>query len=204
MAKPLVRALESSVLGSLSGPPFRNAAARLAADGCSARAGGRVKSYRSWVALLAFCGIAAFAVALLFATLFAGAALAFTTVSNRENEAAEKQAQPQTTAPSGTAPSGREDPAPAAGTLKGATATFRGMVTDSHCMGRHVRYPDKSPVDCAKMCARSGSAYVLVDGDRKYTLQGADLALDKVAARRAVVTGKLDGDIVKVASVAAQ
>jgi hypothetical protein len=158
-----------------------------------------VKSCRSWIALLAFCGIAAVAVALLFATLFAGAALAFTTVSNPENEAAEKQAQPET-----TAPSGREDPAPAAGTVRGAAGTFRGMITDSHCMGRHVRYPDKSPVDCAKMCARSGSAYVLVDGDRKYTLQGADLALDKVAARRAVVTGELDGDILKVTSVAAQ
>jgi hypothetical protein len=150
-----------------------------------------VKSYRSWVALLAFCGIAAFTVALLFATLFAGAALAFTTTTSAaESEPAEKQIQPDQKTRSG----GEE---PAAG-------TFRGMITDSHCMGRHVRYPDKSPVDCARMCARSGSAYVLVDGDRKYVLHGADLALDKVAAQRAVVTGKLDGDIVKVTSVAAQ
>jgi hypothetical protein len=54
------------------------------------------------------------------------------------------------------------------------------------------------------MCARGGSTYMLVDGDKKYVLQGGDLALDKVAAQRAVVKGNLVGDTLKVASVTPQ
>jgi hypothetical protein len=150
-----------------------------------------VKSNRSYLALLAFCSLAAFAVALVFATLFAGAAVAFTTGRSAENEQAEKSIPPNQDGPSDKAESS-------------GIKTLSGMVTDSHCMGRHVRYPDKSPMECAKMCARSGSSYMLVDGDKKYVLQGGDLALDKVAAQRAVVKGILTGDTLKVASVTPQ
>jgi hypothetical protein len=150
-----------------------------------------VKSNRSYLALLAFCAIAAFTVALVFASLFAGAALAFTTGISAENEQSEKSAP-------------RNQDGPSNKTESSGLKTFSGMVTDSHCMGRHVRYPDKSPMECAKMCARSGSSYMLVDGDKKYVLQGGDLALDKVAAQRAVVKGSLTGDTLKVSSVTAQ
>src|SRR5207248_810992 len=77
-----------------------------------------------------------------------------------------------------------------------AAKTYSGMITDSHCMGRHVRYPDKSSAECARMCARSGSAYVLIDGDKKYTLRGGDMALDRAAAQRAKVAGVLQGDTI--------
>jgi hypothetical protein len=150
-----------------------------------------VKSNRSYLALVAFCALAAFTVALVFATLFAGAAVAFTTGRSTENEQAEKS-----TPPSEDRPSDKGEPS--------GFKTLSGMVTDSHCVGRHVRYPDKSPMECAKMCARSGSSYMLVDGDKKYVLQGGDLALDKVAAQRAVVKGNLKGDTLKVSSVTPQ
>jgi hypothetical protein len=150
-----------------------------------------VKSNGSYLALLASCAIAAFTIALVFATLFAGAAVAFTTAISAESEQAEKSIPPT-------------QDAQADKTGSSEFRTLSGMVTDSHCMGRHVRYPDKSPVECAKMCARGGSAYMLVDGDKKYVLQGADLALDKVAARRAVVKGNLTGDTLKVSSVSPQ
>jgi hypothetical protein len=155
-----------------------------------AKDGGGVISNRSYLALVAFCAIAAFTVAVVFATLFAGAAAAFTTGIS-ENEQAEKSVPRNQDGPLGNAESS-------------GVKTFSGMVTDSHCMGRHVRYPDKSPMECAKMCARSGSSYMLVDGDKKYVLQGGDLALDKVAAQRAVVQGSLTGDTLKVSSVTAQ
>jgi hypothetical protein len=153
--------------------------------------GGDVKFNRSYLALLASCALAAFAVALALATLFAGAAVAFTTGRSADNEQAEKSVPPNQDGPSDK-------------TESSGLKSLSGMVTDSHCMGRHVRYPDKSPMECAKMCARSGSSYMLVDGDKKYVLQGGDLALDKVAAQRAVVKGILTGDTLKVASVTPQ
>jgi hypothetical protein len=151
-----------------------------------------VRSKGSLLALIGFCCAAVVIVAMVFATLFAGAAVAFTEPSV-DSEQAE-----QTTASQPVAPNADKEKSDT------SAKSFSGMVTDSHCMGRHVKYPDKSPGECAKMCARNGSTYLLVDGDKKYVLQGGDMALDRVAAQRAVVSGTLDGDTIKVASATAQ
>jgi hypothetical protein len=82
--------------------------------------------------------------------------------------------------------------------------TFSGMVTDEKCGAKHDRYPGKNASECAKMCALDGAKYVLVDGDKIYTLAGKDLALDKLAGQRATVTGTLTGTVIKVSSVSAQ
>jgi hypothetical protein len=130
----------------------------------------------------------AVAMAVGFATLFAGGSLAFKMGTPAESETVPEQAASPTQAPAA------ETSAP---------KTFRGMVTDSFCMGRHVRYSGKSPSECAKMCARGGSSYALVDGDRRYTLTGSDLALDKLAGQRAAVVGTLEGATIRVSSVSA-
>jgi len=152
------------------------------------RIGGVVGSSRPWVTLIGFCCFMAVAMAVGFATLLAGGSLAFRLGTAAEGERAPEQAVPTAQAP----------PAETAG-----PRTFRGMVTDSSCMGRHVRYPGKSPAECAKMCARGGSSYALVDGDRRYTLSGSDLALDKIAGQRAAVVGTLEGTIIRVSSAGA-
>ncbi len=154
-----------------------------------------MKSNRSWSALLAFCCLAALVVAVGLATLFAGAALAFTVTQQTDNEVVASIETVSAEQPVQDNQSGNHE----ASNVK----SYNGMVTDSHCMGRHVRYPDKSSAECAKMCARTGSSYVLIDGDKKYVLQGGDMALDKVAAQRATVAGTLDGDTIKVNSVSA-
>jgi hypothetical protein len=135
-------------------------------------------------------------VAVGLATLFAGAALAFTVTQQTDNETVASIETVSLEKPVQDNQSGNHE----ASTVK----TYSGMVTDSHCMGRHVRYPNKSSAECAKMCARTGSSYVLIDGDKKYMLQGGDMALDKVAAQRATVAGTLDRDTIKVNSVAQQ
>jgi hypothetical protein len=82
--------------------------------------------------------------------------------------------------------------------------SFTGMVTDEYCGAKHDRYPGKSASECAKMCALNGAKYVLLDGDKIYTLAGKDLALDKLAGRRAVISGELQGTVINVTSVAEQ
>ncbi len=81
---------------------------------------------------------------------------------------------------------------------------FSGMVTDELCGARHNKYPGKTASECAKLCAVSGAKYVLLDKDNVYILAGKDLALDKLAGRRAIVTGKLQGNSIVVSSVAAE
>lgn len=62
----------------------------------------------------------------------------------------------------------------------------------------------KSPMECAKMCVRNGSKYVLVEGDKKYQLAGSQSQLDGLAGQRVKVLGKLDGDTITIASITGQ
>jgi hypothetical protein len=160
-----------------------------------ARGSVEMKSSPSWFALLAFCAVATLAVAVGFATLFAGAALAFTVGLPADNDLVSNE----------TASSGQPIQDIQSGNHEASVAkTYSGMVSDSHCMGRHSRYPNKSSTECARMCVRNDSRYMLIDGDKKYALRGSELELDKLAAQRATVTGILDGDTIVVATAGLQ
>ncbi len=126
---------------------------------------------RSWLQLIGYCTIAALGTALGLALLFAGASVAFA--------------------------SGE----PAQASVSSAQSSFTGMVTDEHCGAKHDRYPGKSASECARLCALNGAKYVLLDGDKVYTLAGKDLALDKLAGQRATVLGTLEGTVITVRSV---
>ena len=81
--------------------------------------------------------------------------------------------------------------------------TYTGQVSDSMCGAKHM---SNNPVECTRACAKRGSKYALVVGDKVYTLQADDkdlVTLDKLAGERAKVTGTLDGDTLKVSSVVA-
>ncbi len=129
----------------------------------------------SWFALISFCGLMSLAASLSFALVLAGGAMAFASPGDE---------QPQKT-----------DSA--------AEQTFLGMITDSQCGARHSRYSDKRPADCARMCVRNGSSYLLINGDQKNILQGSQPALDHLAGQRATVKGTLNGDTIKVSSAVA-
>jgi hypothetical protein len=128
---------------------------------------------RSWLKLVGYCAITVLATALGLAVLFAGASVTFAVGQS-----------PQASEP-------------------GAQTTFTGMVTDERCGARHNKYPGKSASECARLCALNGSKYILLDGDKVYTLAGKDLALDKLAGQRATVLGTLDGTVIAVSSAAA-
>jgi hypothetical protein len=79
--------------------------------------------------------------------------------------------------------------------------TFSGVVTDDHCGARHAMDSNMSSAECARMCVRNGSPYELIDGDRKYALDGNIDALNQVAGQRARISGTLEGSIIRVISV---
>jgi hypothetical protein len=128
----------------------------------------------SWLALITFCGLLTFAASLGLALVFAGGVVAFASPGNEQVQK------------SGAA----------------SEQSFPGMITDSQCGARHNRYSGKRPADCARMCVRNGSKYLLVNGDQKNFLQGSEPALDHLAGQRATVTGTLNGDTIKVSSAA--
>jgi hypothetical protein len=59
-----------------------------------------------------------------------------------------------------------------------------------------------SAVDCTRMCVKAGQAFALVVGDKTYNLRGDSADLDKYAAQKVTVKGKLKGNTLAVDSVA--
>ena len=82
--------------------------------------------------------------------------------------------------------------------------TFTGRVSDAMCGANHMMAGEAA--DCARACARKGSKYALVVGDKVYTLDTSDRPtldkLDKLADGQAKVTGQANGDSITVSSVA--
>jgi hypothetical protein len=128
----------------------------------------------TWLGLLTFCSLMTLAASLGLAVLFAGGAAAFAS-----------------------------DPQQVQKSDAVAEQTFSGMITDSQCGARHDQSTGKRPADCARMCVRNGSKYILVNGDQKNVLEGDEIALDHLAGQRVTVKGTLSGDTIKVNSVSA-
>src|SRR5205814_9095181 len=71
-----------------------------------------------------------------------------------------------------------------------STATFNGMITDARCGARHAKDSNKSPAECSRMCVRRGEQYLLVDGEKRYTLSGNPQVIERLAGQRVKVSGK--------------
>ncbi|MGH9536391.1 MAG: hypothetical protein ACRD3H_00620 [Terriglobales bacterium] len=80
--------------------------------------------------------------------------------------------------------------------------SFAGVITDSRCGARHSRNSGKTSAECARACVRNGSHYVLVDGEEVHALAGDANQLEKLAGERVHVMGMLEGDTIRVRSVA--
>ena len=134
----------------------------------------------SWVSLVGFCLLTALGAALAFAVIVAGGSVALASHQNSEEEQSASPLIPKTSA----------------GTI------FSGVVTDSHCGARHFRNSHLSPAECARACVRKGASYVLVDGERRYTLSGGEDVLGRLAGERVNVTGTRQGNTILVSSAA--
>jgi hypothetical protein len=118
-----------------------------------------------------------------FAAVVAGAAVAL--ADHQASELAQAEEPPAMT------------PAPSA-----SANHFTGMITDSRCGARHMRNSYQNATECARACFRKGATYVLIDGDKRYTLIGGEGDLSKFAGERATVTGSRQGDTILVDSAA--
>jgi len=135
-----------------------------------------VNPNRSWFSLLTFCASASLAAALALAAVFTGAS-AVLAAAAPATAAAE---QPNSAAPQ---------------------PTFSGVITDSQCGARHPESSGKSPAECTLACVRNGARYSLVNGDKKYALDGNADELGHWAGQRATISGTRSGDMIRVTAV---
>jgi uncharacterized protein YdbL (DUF1318 family) len=80
--------------------------------------------------------------------------------------------------------------------------TITGTISESMC-GAAGHTMGGSDADCVRACIKDGSKYVLVADKTVYTLDGDTAQIDKFAGQKAKVTGLLNGDKLKVATVEA-
>ena len=82
----------------------------------------------------------------------------------------------------------------------GTDTTLTGVVSDAACGAKHSM-TNMSAADCTRMCVKAGQGFALVVGDKTYNLRGDSADLDKYAAQKVTVKGKLKGNTVAVDSV---
>jgi len=95
--------------------------------------------------------------------------------------------------------------ASAAGSQQGPALpghSYEGMVTCSRCGAKHSAAMARTATSCARMCVKTGASFELVQADSTYLLEGNLEELTRVAGQRARITGNLNGNTIKVASVA--
>jgi hypothetical protein len=148
-----------------------------------------VNENKSWLSLVGYCCATVFGVALAFALIMAGASVALAGHQNSEESQQQEQA---------IAPPAAEEAHPAEESHPADLTTFSGMITDSYCGARHRRRSNLNSSECAARCIRRGASYVLVAGDHRYNLSGAQDSLSKLVGTRANISGTREGDSISV------
>ena len=80
--------------------------------------------------------------------------------------------------------------------------SFIGVVTDSLCGPKHQTASNYTAAECTQLCIKKGGKYVLVNGDKVYTLAGDAAYLSQMAGLRLRVWGKLNGNTIHVTHAA--
>jgi hypothetical protein len=78
--------------------------------------------------------------------------------------------------------------------------TFQGTITDSMC-GRHHMMKNASDAQCTRECAKEGSEFALMSGNKMYVLKGTRTQIDKWAGQTVSVEGRLSGDNITVEAI---
>jgi hypothetical protein len=138
---------------------------------------------RFWIEIIALGTMIACALALLIATLGAGAAA----VGGQDVSAA-----PPPTSPMQATLQTHDGPA----------RTYEGMVTCSRCGAKHPAKMDRAASNCILVCVHGGATFALVDGEKVYQLAGDVKVLKKFAGQRAQVIGFAHGNTIEVSSAA--
>jgi hypothetical protein len=135
-----------------------------------------VNTGRSWFSLLTFCASVSLAAALALAVVFTGASAVLAAAAPATAAAEE----PNTVTPQ---------------------PIFLGVISDDQCGARHDKDSGKSPTECTLACVRNGAKYSLVNGDKRYALEGNADELSRWASQRVTIAGTRSGDTIKVTAV---
>jgi hypothetical protein len=73
-----------------------------------------------------------------------------------------------------------------------ATQTFTGVISDSMCKQKHMM-AGKTDAQCAEECVKAGANYVLVAGDKVYTLSAKKELVAPFAGKKVHIQGNLQG-----------
>jgi hypothetical protein len=84
------------------------------------------------------------------------------------------------------------------------TRTFSGVITDDHCGARHDIHSNKTASECIQACLHHGANYILVNGDKRYRLEGNADQLARFSGTRVTLTGSLAGNRINVNSIAGE
>ncbi len=167
----------------------------------------------SWLALIVLCALTTFLTGLGFGFLFVGGSVVFAVAqAPRTSDDPKPAAAAQTSPASGETVAGQEGVlasqsshlAPVKNDSTASGRVFSGMITDSRCGARHRMNSGKTSAECARACARDGSIYVLVDGEVVRALEGDPYLLGRLAGERVEIVGMLEGNTIKVESVASR
>jgi len=71
------------------------------------------------------------------------------------------------------------------------------------CGAKHTMMKGTPDKECAIQCAKMGSKYGLVVGDKVYDLDGKEGDAEKFAGGKVKVTGTVDGNTIHVKSITA-
>jgi hypothetical protein len=89
---------------------------------------------------------------------------------------------------------------PALRMANAAAQSFTGVVSDSMCKQKHMM-PGKSDAQCTEECVKAGASYVLVSGDKVYTLSAKKGLIAPFAGKKVQVQGSLQGAFITVTAI---
>lgn len=81
-----------------------------------------------------------------------------------------------------------------------ASQTFTGVISDSMCKKKHMM-PGKTDAQCVEECVKAGASYVLVSGDKVYTLSAKKGLIAPFAGKKVQVQGNLQGASITVTAI---
>lgn len=89
---------------------------------------------------------------------------------------------------------------PALHMASAAAQTFTGVISDSMCKQKHMM-PGKTDAQCTEECVKAGSSYVLVSGDKVYTLSAKKGLITPFAGKKVQVQGELKSNAITVTEI---
>src|SRR5262249_38511624 len=81
-----------------------------------------------------------------------------------------------------------------------ASQTYTGIISDSMCGSKHMM-PGKSAAECTQECVKAGASYILVSGNKSYSLSAKPQTLAPFAGKQVVIEGNLTANKIAVTMI---